>query len=100
MIDFLVNMFRESVRDDLGWALFALLANVMFFMRFLVQWIMSERKGESYVPLPFWIISIIGNIMMLAYAIHIKNFMVILAACLPIPIYIRNIMLMRKNVGI
>lgn len=102
MIDFLIDIFKDSVVDDWRWALVALTGNVFFFLRFFVQWLYSERKGKSCVPGAFWILSLIGSSFIIAYAIHIRNFMILFAILLAVPIYARNLFLMREknNVGI
>lgn len=97
MIDFLIEIFKESVKDDLGWALFAVAGQLMFAARFPVQWIMSERKGKSYMPLPFWLLSIAGAVIWVAYALHIRNFVMMVSVGLAIPIYLRNIQLNGKS---
>ncbi|MHC4089288.1 MAG: lipid-A-disaccharide synthase N-terminal domain-containing protein, partial [Planctomycetota bacterium] len=51
------------------WVLFGLGAQFLFMMRFLVQWIASERKQRSHVPVIFWYFSIGGGLMLLTYAI-------------------------------
>ena len=40
------------------WIIVGFIAQLMFFGRFFIQWIASERKGESTVPLSFWIFSV------------------------------------------
>lgn len=93
MIEFFVNIFKESVVDDWQWAIVALFANFLYGMRFFVQWLCSERKGTSYIPLSFWVLSLLGSFVLLAYAAHIRNFMIIFSVGLTVPIYVRNIQL-------
>ncbi|MFW9997946.1 MAG: lipid-A-disaccharide synthase N-terminal domain-containing protein, partial [Candidatus Odinarchaeota archaeon] len=45
----------------------------LFFGRFFIQWLVSERKGESTVPLAFWIFSVLGGTLLLIYAIHRRD---------------------------
>jgi lipid-A-disaccharide synthase-like uncharacterized protein len=52
------------------WLGVGFLGQAFFSMRFLVQWIASERRGESVVPVSFWFFSIGGGLTLLAYAIH------------------------------
>ena len=49
--------------DDSYWLAFGLLGNLAFGSRFLVQWIASERAGESVVPVVFWHLSIVGSLI-------------------------------------
>ena len=61
------------------WKVVGYAGNLTFFSRFMVQWIASERAGRSIVPVPFWILSIIGSVILAAYAFHTKDLVVILA---------------------
>jgi len=73
------------------WYLFGFFGQFVFFMRFVVQWIASERKKQSVVPLAFWYISLAGSLMTIVYAVHIKDPVFTAAFCLNILIYIRNL---------
>jgi lipid-A-disaccharide synthase-like uncharacterized protein len=53
--------------------IFGLIGNLLFFSRVLVQWIASERRGESVVPVPFWWISLLAAIIFMAYALMRHN---------------------------
>jgi len=46
------------------------LGQALFTGRFLVQWVASERKGRSVVPVHFWILSLAGSRTLLTYAIY------------------------------
>jgi len=50
------------------WVVFGLGAQAVFTARFLVQWIASELRGRSHIPLAFWYLSIVGALMLLTYA--------------------------------
>ena len=50
-----------------GWVALGLIAQFLFSMRFLVQWIASERAGRSVVPVTFWLFSIGGGTLLLIY---------------------------------
>lgn len=75
------------------WTAVGLLAQGLFFGRFFVQWIASERKGESTVPVAFWFFSILGGGMLLVYAIHQRDIVFILGQAGGLVIYVRNLML-------
>ena len=70
---------------------------MVFFCRFLLQWIVSEKQGRSVVPMPFWILSLVGSAIILVYAIHLKNIVFITGQSVGSFIYIRNLMLIRRN---
>ncbi|MGE4159843.1 MAG: lipid-A-disaccharide synthase N-terminal domain-containing protein [Planctomycetota bacterium] len=76
-----------------GWMALGVAGQVCFSLRFLVQWITSEKKGSSTIPNSFWYYSVIGGIMVLAYAMHTGDPVFILAYSFNVLIYVRNIML-------
>ncbi len=66
-------------------------AQLMFSLRFLVQWIASERARASVVPEIFWYFSLAGGAMLLIYAIHRMDPVFILGQATGLIIYSRNI---------
>jgi lipid-A-disaccharide synthase-like uncharacterized protein len=70
---------------------------ITFTFRFVYQWIYSERKGESCLPLGFWVISIIGSIMILSYAIYRKDPVLFLGQSFGMLVYCRNVILIHKQ---
>lgn len=80
-----------------AWVVFGFLAQFVFFLRFAVQWWASEKEKKSVIPVSFWYLSIIGSIMILIYAIKRADIVFITAQFLALFIYIRNIMLHRKD---
>ena len=74
-----------------------LIGNATFSMRFLVQWLASERQGESVIPVSFWYWSIGGSIIMCLYFVLRRDPVGILAYLPNSVIYIRNLMLIRKR---
>lgn len=81
------------------WLAFGLVAQLFFTARFLVQWIASERAGNSVVPMTFWFCSMGGGLMTLVYGVVKREPVIILGQALATIIYIRNIMLIIKNRG-
>jgi lipid-A-disaccharide synthase-like uncharacterized protein len=79
------------------WLAFGLVAQMFFAARFVVQWISSERAGQSVVPMAFWFFSIGGGLMTLVYGIVKREPVIILGQLLANAIYVRNIMLILKN---
>ena len=70
----------------------------IFASRFIVQWIYSEKKGESSIPIIFWYLSIVGGLSLLIYAIFRKDPVIILGQSFGILVYTRNLILIyRKN---
>lgn len=70
---------------------------IIFTFRFVYQWIYSERKGESCLPLGFWLISIVGSCMILSYAIYRSDPVLFIGQGFGVLVYTRNIMLIRKH---
>jgi len=79
------------------WLIFGLAGQLCFGLRFLVQWIASERKGESYIPIVFWYFSIVGSIIVLAYAIHRKDPVFIIGQLTGCFVYSRNLILIARK---
>src|SRR6478672_5227518 len=74
-----------------------LIGNATFSMRFLVQWIASERKGESVIPVSFWYWSIFGSAVMCFYFIFKRDPVGILAYLPNSFIYFRNLHLIKRQ---
>jgi len=87
----------EQVVRDPVWATAALVGQVIFGGRFVLQWIASEYKKRSYMPTAFWFMSLAGSLILLTYSIHIKNPIFMLAFSLNTFIYLRNLHLIYKN---
>lgn len=79
------------------WVLFGLLGQFFFLMRFVIQWIVSEKKGESVIPDNFWYLSILGSVILLLYAIYRRDPVFIAGQSVGSVVYIRNIMLIRNK---
>ena len=62
-----------------------------FSMRFIVQWVASEKHKKSVVPLAFWVFSVLGSFLLLIYAIYRKDPVFILGQAPNLLIYFRNI---------
>jgi lipid-A-disaccharide synthase-like uncharacterized protein len=79
-----------------GWKVLGFCAQGLFFTRFLIQWLASERAGKSYVPHAFWYFSVLGGSLLFIYAIHIKDPVFILGQGAGLLVYSRNLMLIRR----
>lgn len=82
------------------WLGVGLVGQALFFMRFLVQWIASERSRRSVVPRAFWYFSILGGLTLLAYAIRQQDVVFIVGQATGLLIYGRNIYLSRPAAGL
>ncbi|MFC6858554.1 lipid-A-disaccharide synthase N-terminal domain-containing protein [Zunongwangia atlantica] len=72
-------------------------AQIIFNLRFLYQWIYSEKKKESLLPLGFWILSLIGASLILIYAIIRKDPVLFTGHIFGSVVYVRNIILSQKS---
>lgn len=79
------------------WLVIGFLAQAFFASRFLVQWIVSERRKESVMPLYFWYSSVIGGSLLLIYAIHILDPVFIVGQSMGLIIYTRNLILIHRK---
>lgn len=69
----------------------------VFSGRFLVQWIASERAGRSVVPVTFWVLSVVGSMILLIYAIHRRDPVFIVGQSAGFLIYFRNLWLIQRE---
>lgn len=83
--------------DTPFWLAFGLMGNAAFASRFLIQWIASERAGESIVPKAFWYLSLVGSLILLIYAIHLQNIVFTLAYLPNGFVYVRNLVLVQRK---
>ena len=94
-----IPRFAENYFQDeglpLGLILFGMAGQFTFKSRFIYQWIYSVRHKESMLPLGFWIIAVIGSIMIITYG-AIRHDWVLIIGQLGIFVSIRNIMIALK----
>lgn len=88
--------------SDIFWLVVGFSGQIMFSLRFVVQWLSSERAGRSVVPTYFWYFSIAGGALLLVYATHRLDAVFILGQSVGLLIYLRNLHLIfreRRAVG-
>lgn len=86
--DYLHDVFIVQID---GWVILGFVAQALFTMRFVVQWIASERAGRSVIPFAFWTFSLGGGTLLLVYAIYRRDPVFIAGQALSTFIYIRNL---------
>jgi lipid-A-disaccharide synthase-like uncharacterized protein len=79
------------------WLYLGFAGQLLFGLRFIVQWVASERKGESIIPVYFWYLSLIGSLILLAYAIFRRDPVFILGQSTGFIVYTRNLMLIYRK---
>lgn len=82
---------------EFWWVALGLAAQLSFSARFIVQWIASERVGQSYVPVVFWYLSLVGGSLLLAYAIYRQDIVFILGQSMGLVVYVRNLILIHRS---
>lgn len=87
-----MNLKKVLSKIDI-WTIIGFIGQVLFGSRFFVQWIASEMRGESYVPLAFWFLSVAGGAILFVYAIHKRDAVFIAGQGGGLAIYLRNITL-------
>jgi lipid-A-disaccharide synthase-like uncharacterized protein len=83
-------MDKESL-----WLLVGFGGQALFMGRFVVQWFVSERQRKSVIPVSFWYFSIVGALVLLAYAMHRGDPVFTFGQGLGVLIYLRNLHLIR-----
>ena len=79
------------------WVAFGTLGQLVFFSRWIIQWLSSEKKKSSVIPVAFWWCSLLGGFITLIYAKHIGSFPFMLAQGIGIIVYSRNLFLIYKG---
>ncbi len=80
-----------------AWTAVGFLGQFAFGSRFIVQWLSSEKRGRSHIPVIFWYLSLVGGIILTVYAVGQKDIVFTLGQGLGVFIYIRNLMLIKKH---
>ena len=96
MIEFFRKAIQEQIIGDPVWATIGLIGQFVFALRFILQWLASEFKRKSHIPISFWYLSLVGSLILLAYSVHLKNPVFMLSFSLNSFIYIRNLHLIYK----
>ena len=97
IINALNNYIAGMPSTDLIWLSIGLAGQCLFMARFIVQWIHSERHGQSLIPVSFWYLSLLGGLIVLAYGIHKLDPVIILGQLPGTIVYTRNLMLIHRN---
>ena len=75
------------------WLAIGFVGQIFFFSRFLVQWLASEKARKSVIPMSFWYLSLGGGVVLLLYAVHLRDPVFILGQSCGAFIYLRNLYL-------
>lgn len=91
------HFFSTTSQGDLIWLCVGLLGQILFMMRFIVQWLHSERHQKSIIPVSFWYFSLIGGLTVLLYGIHKLEPVIILGQLPGTFVYARNLILIKRH---
>lgn len=78
------------------WLLIGICGQILFTARFVVQWLLSERRGQSIVPVAFWWLSLLGGTALLSYAISRRDPVITVGQAMGLVVYIRNLILLKR----
>jgi len=90
-------MIQNLTTTELIFLIIGFTGQGLFASRFIIQWIYSEKKGRSAIPLAFWYLSIFGGLGLLTYAIFRKDPVIILGQSFGLFVYLRNLILIYKK---
>lgn len=74
-----------------------IVSQIVFTLRFVFQWLYSEKQKESSLPFGFWALSLVGSLLILTYAIFRKDPVLLVGHMLGATIYVRNLILLKKQ---
>jgi len=97
IVEFFRSSFAEQVAGNPSWFIVGLTGQMVFGARFVLQWLVSEYKKRSHVPIAFWYISVVGSLILLSYSIHRRDLVFMLGLSLNTLIYVRNLHLIYKH---
>ena len=80
-----------------GWIILGFAGQIIFSLRFFVQWICSEQRKESYIPVVFWYLSLMGAAILFTYALYRKDPVFMVGQATGLVIYIRNLALIYQK---
>ena len=86
---------NETIPAWLFWL--GVFSQMLFTFRFIYQWIYSERRKESHLPLGFWLISLSGSFLILVYAVFRKDPVLLAGQLTGFIVYLRNIIIIKKH---
>ena len=93
----MTSYFANLTTVEIIWLGIGFLGQSLFFSRWIIQWIASERKSESQMPIAFWYMSLGGGLIVLAYAIYRKDPVFIAGQGIGSFVYLRNLMLIYRT---
>lgn len=97
--DYQIHIDRLFYNKDIPFLLllWGSVGQIIFTMRFIYQWLYSQKKGVSVLPMGFWLISVTGSMMIMSYAIYRLDPVLFLGQSCGFLVYLRNVWLLVKE---
>jgi lipid-A-disaccharide synthase-like uncharacterized protein len=92
-----MTMLSKYLDPEHVWVAIGLIGQALFMMRFLVQWVASEKRRESIIPVAFWYFSIAGGLVLFAYSLYRADPVFIIGQSTGLFIYGRNLYLIHNQ---
>ena len=86
-----------SITRETLWLVLGFAGQLVFTGRFALQWLYSEYKKRSVIPVGFWYLSILGSALLLAYAIYKEDPVFIVGQSFGFVVYLRNLQLIARH---
>ena len=96
-MEFLKDFLNVESGGEVIWVAIGFLGQALFSMRFIIQWLVSEKVKQSIVPIAFWYFSIAGGVTLLTYAIWRHDPVIIAGQAGGLVIYMRNLYFIYKH---
>jgi|GEM_PF-967278 len=98
---FLAPYLQESLpwlyADSMWWTLIGSVGGICFGVRFIIQWVLSEKAKRIVVPDIFWYLSFVGSVILLVYAFHVDRLPVVVGLVFSPFLYGRNLVLLHRE---
>lgn len=93
----IMHAFLSNLSPETVWIIIGFLGQTLFFMRFFVQWLASEKAGRSVIPNAFWYFSLLGGLTLFIYALWRQDPVFIIGQSTGLLIYARNLYFIHKK---
>ncbi|WGD34063.1 lipid-A-disaccharide synthase N-terminal domain-containing protein [Olleya sp. YS] len=91
-----VRLFKNEA-IPLWLLVLGIISQIVFTLRFVYQWMYSEKHKESSLPFGFWALSLVGSLLILTYAIFRVDYVLLVGHSLGAIIYIRNLLILKQQ---
>lgn len=92
-----MNLLHMPQSPETLWVVIGFAGQSLFFMRFFIQWLASEKAGRSVIPNAFWYFSMMGGVILFLYALWRQDPVFILGQSTGLFIYARNLYFIRRK---